>query len=71
MQFQNNGRIQEEFGDSRRLVKNARTLLQKKGPYSRPEIKIVRNTPQDVIDMIKEFYYSDDISRVMPEMNDT
>lgn len=63
-----NDRIQAEFDVSRRFVEKAMKLLEEKGPYSRPELKLVRNLPEETIKKVKKFYYSDEISRIMPGM---
>ena len=61
-----NRKVMREFNCSYRLVSQAKEVLITKGVLSTPNPKKGKSLPVHVKDMVKEFYYSDTVSRVMP-----
>ena len=61
-----NRKVMREFNCSHRLVSQAKEVLITKGVLSTPNPKKGKSLPVHVKDMVKEFYYSDTVSRVMP-----
>ena len=59
-------RIAEEFGASKYLAKCAKKLVQNKGILSSPNSKTRPSLSEDTVELVKSFYCSDSISRVMP-----
>lgn len=52
------------------MVASSRKLLNEKGYCVQPDKKKGRATSSDLINAAEEFYLSDNISRVMPGVND-
>lgn len=63
-------KIAREFGVSRRLVVSAKNLKEDKGYCSHPDKRIRRGMSSDLIEKVKDFYLSDNVSRVMPGVKD-
>eukprot|EP00731_Ephydatia_muelleri_P017532 Em0010g630a len=63
-------RIAEEFGASKYLAKCAKKLVQNKGILSSPNSKTRPSLSEDTVELVKSFYCSDSISRVMPGKKD-
>ena len=63
-------RIAEEFGASKYLAKCAKKLVQNKGILSSPNSKTRPSLSEDTVELVKSFYCSDSISRVMPGNKD-
>ena len=64
-------KIISEFGVSPYVAHIAKVTQTSKGIMSFPDRKYQRNLPDDVIQIVKQFYEEDDISRIMPGMKDT
>lgn len=62
-------KIRKIFGISKKLARQAKKL-QKKGFASYAKPKIGRRLPDAVVEKVKSFYLSDDISRMMPGAKD-
>ena len=63
-------KIANVFGVSRYLARKAKTLVTEKGVLSSPNPKGHRLLPVDTEEAVKDFYLSDNISRVMPGKKD-
>lgn len=60
----------KEFGVSRRMVSAALALKTEKGYCAQPEKKKGKSMSLDLIESVEKFFFSDDVSRVMPGMKD-
>lgn len=58
------------FGVTRWMVKKAKNLREICGYGSFPDAKIGNSIPNKVLEVVNNFYLSDDVSRVMPGMKD-
>ena len=65
-----NLKVRREFNCSHRLVSQAKKVLITKGVLSTPNPKKGKSLPIHVKDLVKEFYYSDTVTRVMPGKKD-
>ena len=63
-------KIQQEFGVSNYTARKSKELVKEKGIVSLPSPKLGPLLPSEMIDMIQEFYESDEITRVMPGKKD-
>lgn len=63
-------KIQQEFGVSNYTARKSKELVKEKGIVSLPSPKSGPLLPSEMIDMIQEFYESDEITRVMPGKKD-
>lgn len=63
-------RIQREFSISNRMARKAKTLVAEKGILSTPNQKFGKKIADDIIEKVKQFYDSDDVSRIMPGKKD-
>ena len=55
----------QEFSAPNYLVRQVKTLSKKKGALSGPDLKLGKSLPNHTVDIVKGFYTSDEISRVM------
>ena len=62
--------MRREFNCSHQLVSQAKEVLITKGVLSTPNPKKGKSLPVHMKDIVKEFYYSDTVSRVMPGKKD-
>ncbi|KAK6180046.1 hypothetical protein SNE40_012265 [Patella caerulea] len=62
--------MMQEFECSQRMAVQARKLLEEKGMLATPNPKLGRTLPAEVEALVEKFYYSDQISRVMPGQKD-
>ena len=65
-----NRKVRREFNCSHRLESQAKEVLITKGVLSTPNSKKEKSLPAHVKDKVKEFYYSDTVSHVMPGKKD-
>ena len=65
-----NGKVMREFNCLHQLVFQAKEVLITKGVLSTPNPKKGKSLPVHVKDMVKEFYYSETVSRVLPGKKD-
>lgn len=63
-------KVETEFGVSSRMARKAKSLVKEKGIMCCPDPKPGKTLDQNVIDKVKDFYNSDDVSRVMPGRKD-
>ena len=63
-------KIQEQFGVSSYMARQAKNLVREKGVLSTPNSCAGKTLPIDVVDSVKTFYKSDAVSRVMPGKKD-
>ena len=63
-------KIMQEFLAPNCLFQQAKTLSKKKVPCLGPDLKPGKSLPNHIVDFVKGFYTSDEISRVMPGMKD-
>ncbi|CAF2145756.1 unnamed protein product, partial [Rotaria magnacalcarata] len=63
-------KIMREFNCSHRLVSQAKNILETKGVLLTPNPRKGKSLPVEVKDIVKDFYYSDTISRAMPGKKD-
>ena len=63
-------KVMAEFGCSQRMATNAKRLAIERGILSTPNPRVGRTLAKDTVIKVKEFYYQDDISRVMPGKKD-
>lgn len=63
-------RIESEFGVSNYLARKSKKLIEEKGILSTPDSKPGRTLPQETATLVKDFYCSDEISRLMPGKKD-
>lgn len=61
---------QQEFDAPNYMVRKAKELFNKKGILSTPNPKPGKPLIQSTVDLVKEFYLSDEISRQMPGIKD-
>ena len=59
-------KVAQHFGVSEYVVREARSLKEKKGIISVPDKRVGRGLSQEVIDSVKAFYEDDEFSRMMP-----
>ena len=60
-------KIMEEFKVSEYMVRKAKKLVSEKGILTTPNPKFGNTLPATTVNLVKQFYNSDEISRVMPE----
>lgn len=63
-------KIENEFHVSNRMARKAKSLVKEKGIMSCPDPKPGKTLDQNVADKVKDFYNSDDVSRIMPGKKD-
>jgi hypothetical protein len=63
-------RIEDEFGVSNYMARTVKKLVAEKGILSTPNPKPGKTLCENTADLIKSFYNSDDISRMMPGKKD-
>ena len=63
-------KVQEEFGASNYMVRKAKELVKEKGILSTPNPKPGHILPTETIDLVRSFYESDEVSRMMPGCKD-
>ena len=63
-------KIQAEFGVSNYMARKAKELVAEKGVLSTPNPKPGHSLPSETVDLITNFYESDDVSRIMPGKKD-
>ena len=63
-------KIQTEFGVSRYMAKKAKDLVQEKGILASPNPKPGHSLPSKVVEIVRAFYTSDEVSRLMPGKKD-
>ena len=63
-------KIMQEFGVSNYMARCAKKLVAEKGILSTPDLKHGRCLPAVTENLVKAFYHSDNISRVMPGRKD-
>ena len=63
-------KIQDEFGVTNFMARAAKKLAKEKGVLSTPNPKPGRSVPETIIEQVKRFYESDDVSRQMPGKKD-
>lgn len=62
--------IRREFKVSKRMVQAAKNMRKNSGFASLPDSKKGKNLDNSTLDRVKNFYLSDDVSRVMPGIKD-
>ncbi|CAH0553841.1 unnamed protein product [Brassicogethes aeneus] len=62
--------IRREFKVSKIMVQAAKNIRKKLGFASQPDAKKGKNLDNSTLDRVKNFFLSDDVSRVMPGMKD-
>jgi hypothetical protein len=65
-----NKRVANEFGASNYMVRKAKKLVEEKGILTTPNPKAGKTLLQKTADEVKDFYSSDEISRMMPGKKD-
>ena len=63
-------RIQSEFGVSDYMARKCKQLVQEKGILSNPDPKPGPTLPSETVELVTNFYQSDEISRMMPGKKD-
>ena len=63
-------RIRKEFGTSKRMARRAKELVDEKGILSTPNTKIGKCLPDATVQLLQDFYTSDEVSRAMPGKKD-
>ena len=63
-------KIQQEFGVSTYMARKSKKLVEEKGILSLPDPVRGHSLLQETVDFVRDFYESDDISRVMPGKKD-
>ena len=63
-------KIMEEFGCSQRMATQAKHLAIEKGILSTPNPKVGKGLDPDTAASVRNFYYNEDISRMMPGKKD-
>lgn len=63
-------KIQDEFGVSNYMARAVKKLVKEKGILSTPNPKPGRTLNENVAELVKDFYNSDDVSRMMPGRKD-
>ena len=63
-------KIQAEFGVSNYMARKAKELVAEKGILSTPNPKPGHSLPSETIDLVTNFYESDNVSRIMPGKKD-
>ena len=63
-------KIQQEFGVSNYMARKSKKLVEEKGVLSLPGPKPGPSLLPETVDIVRSFYESDDISRVMPGKKD-
>ena len=63
-------KIQQEFGVSNYMARKSKKLVEEKGFLSLPGPKPGPSLLPETVDIVRSFYESDDISRVMPGKKD-
>ena len=63
-------RIQEEFGTTNFMARQAKELVKEKGVLAIPDLKHGHALTEQTVHLVQSFYQSDDISRVMPGRKD-
>ena len=63
-------RIMKEFGTSKRMARRAKDLVDEKGILSTPNTKIGKCLPDATVQLLQDFYTSDEVSRAMPGKKD-
>ncbi|KAL5508956.1 hypothetical protein EMCRGX_G004228, partial [Ephydatia muelleri] len=63
-------KIMEEFGVTRYMAKSAKMLVEDKGVLSCPNSKAGKPLSESTLELVRNFYCHDDISRVMPGRKD-
>ena len=62
--------VEEEFGVSNFMARKAKQLVREKGILSTPDPKPGSTLPQRTVDLVSDFYESDETSRIMPGKKD-
>ena len=63
-------KIEKEFGATNYMVRKAKQLVLEKGVLSSPNPKPGHSLPQHTVDVVTNFYESDEVSRMMPGKKD-
>lgn len=63
-------KIESEFGVTNYMARKSKKLVEEKGILSTPDPKHGKPLPQETAVLVKEFYCSDEISRLMPGKKD-
>jgi hypothetical protein len=63
-------KVAEEFHATDYMVRKAKKLVKEKGILATPNPKAGKTLPKITADLVKDFYHSDEISRVMPGKKD-
>ncbi|KAL5505266.1 hypothetical protein EMCRGX_G006670 [Ephydatia muelleri] len=63
-------RIMKEFGTSKRMARRAKELVDEKGILSTPNTKIGKCLSDATVQLLQDFYTSDEVSRAMPGKKD-
>jgi len=63
-------KVVEEFQVSEYMVRKAKTLVSEKGIMSTSNPKLGKILSKTTADLVKTFYHSDEISRIMPGKKD-
>jgi hypothetical protein len=63
-------RVVEEFQVSEYMARKAKNLVKEKGILSTPNPKVGAALPTKTVDLVKGFYFSEEISRLMPGKKD-
>ena len=64
------GKIMDEFGVTNYMAKSAKKLVEDKGVLSSPNSNAGKPLPESTLELVRNFYCHDDISRVMPGKKD-
>ena len=59
-------KIEHEFGVSNYMARAVKALVKEKGVLSTPNPKPGRTVSENVAESVKDFYNSDEVSRMMP-----
>jgi len=62
--------IQQEFGVTLYMARKSKELVKEKGILSLPGPKLGHSLLMEIVDLVKSFYNSEDISRIMPGKKD-
>ena len=63
-------KMMSEFGVTKYMASSAKKLVENKGVLSSPNSKAGKTLTQDTLELVKDFYHHDDVSRVMPGKKD-
>ena len=62
--------IQSEFGVSDYMARKCKQLVREKGVFSSPNPKPGHSLPSETVEIVTDFYQSDEVSRTMPGKKD-